>query len=530
MSVHFDGDAVSQADRDFLASLADHPLTRHPLYGTPCPPMPDFTQLRPEENREAIEQAAFAGAVDWLLVNFAYREGAFMGKGGVVSLVDGEVFTFADLRGRMAPWEIMEVGPRGGIKMRSPATDWRSSTARLSIRREETRPDKPRPTFVEDGYSIFNRYRPPVHPIAGGDLTAFDSFFARLVPDDAERAWLRHWLAHKARRPWVPMVGVIMMAAEFGTGRGTLFDILELVFGEDYVVPVAFGELTGTSSGARFNARLADALFAVVNEAVAEDGHQQSQRRLHYDALKNAVDPSPTARQRFEQKGQHVYSQRSARSTIIATNHRDVVKLPRDDRRFEVITCGSRMTPEQTTEIRAWMAIPENIGALHRALLTTPAAPLEVFDPFDQPPPFAGRLEMIEMAKSRMEDAFEETIKVLEGFALFTMTQAQRLVGYHGSYASGDWSNLAMHTIAKNAFRLRKARVRHRNRKEIIYACTEAERQRWISADKAMIVAALERTEAHVVRVVNTGHTDPLAQLRDHTVTTQNPPDEENDD
>ena len=127
-----------------------------------------------------------------------------------------------------------------------------------------------------------------------------------------------------------------MVAEEFGTGRGTLFDILELLFGKDYVVPCAFGELTGTSAASRFNARLADALFAVVNEAVAEDGHQQTQRRLHYDALKNVVDPSPTARRRFEAKGQHAYAQTSAASTIIATNHRDVVKLPRDDRRFEV--------------------------------------------------------------------------------------------------------------------------------------------------------------------------------------------------
>ena len=73
------------------------------------------------------------------------------------------------------------------------------------------------------------------------------------------------------------MVAVIMVAEEFGSGRGTLFDILELLFGKDYVVPCSFGELTGKASGsARFNARLADALFVVVNEAVDEDGHQQS--------------------------------------------------------------------------------------------------------------------------------------------------------------------------------------------------------------------------------------------------------------
>ena len=78
-----------------------------------------------------------------------------------------------------------------------------------------------------------------------------------------------------------------------------------------------------------------------------------------------------------------------------------MVKLPWDDRRFSVITCGAKMTAAQTAEIRAWMAVPENIGALHRALLATPAAPLEEFDPFGTPPPFAGRLEMIGMGETR---------------------------------------------------------------------------------------------------------------------------------
>ena len=108
------------------------------------------------------------------------------------------------------------------------------------------------------------------------------------------------------------MVAVIMVAEEFGTGRGTLFDILELLFGEDYVVPCTFGELTGKSAGARFNDRLANALFALVNEADDEDGHLQARRRMTYEALKNAIEPSPTARRRFEKKGQDAYAQRSA--------------------------------------------------------------------------------------------------------------------------------------------------------------------------------------------------------------------------
>jgi hypothetical protein len=48
------------------------------------------------------------------------------------------------------------------------------------------------------------------------------------------------------------------------------------VFGEGYVVPCEFGELTGKSPAARFNDRLANALIATVNEADDDDGHLQT--------------------------------------------------------------------------------------------------------------------------------------------------------------------------------------------------------------------------------------------------------------
>jgi Family of unknown function (DUF5906) len=313
---------------------------------------------------------------------------------------------------------------------------------------------------------------------------------------------------------------VIMVAEKFGSGRGTLFDILELVFGEDYVVPCEFGELTGKSPTARFNDRLANALIATVNEADDEDGHQQARRRLTYEALKNAIEPSPTARRRFEKKGHDAYAQRSARSTIIATQHRDVVKLPRDDRRICVITCGEEMTAAETTDIRAWMAIPENVGALHRALLETPAVPLDVFNPFGRPPLFAGRLEMIGMGETRLEDAYGAAVEALEGFPLFTMTQAQRLIGYFGDYKTGEWTNMARHVVAKNAYRLRERsepnnRIEYGSRREIIYARTKADQRSWHPADTKMIIKQLNMAEAMIVRLINTGLTDLEARLEE---------------
>jgi hypothetical protein len=529
----FDGAAISRADQEFLASLDAHPLRQNPWYGTPCPLPPDFGSFDPNDVAQTEARLAFfADVVTWMLANYAYREGAFLGKTpSAISLADGEIVSLGELKGRMAPWALLHSGPRGALKVRSPVEDWMLARNRRSIRREEMRPDQPRPTFREDGYEIFNRYRPPLHPATGGSLAAFRTYFAGLIPDEEERTWMWHWLAHKARRPWIPMVAVIMVAEEFGSGRGTLFDILELVFGKDYVAPCSFGELTGKAAGARFNARLADALFVVVNEAVDEDGHQQSQRRTTYDALKNAIEPSPTARRRFEQKHQHVSAQRAAMSGIIATQHTDVVKLPWDDRRFSVITCGAKMTVADTDEIRAWMAVPENIGALHRELLAAPAAAIEDFDPFGTPPPFAGRLEMIGLGKTEVEDAYEAAMAALEGCALFTRTQAVRLISYFvGDSSGGGNQDRVKHTITKRAKRLRDRgepydRFFYRNRQDILYACTTGERRRWRVADRELVVAALDRTEARIARVVSAHLDDQLRATRN----SPSPPPKEED-
>jgi hypothetical protein len=80
---------------------------------------------------------------------------------------------------------------------------------------------------------------------------------------------------------------------------------------------------------------------------------------------------------------------------------------------------------------------------------------------------------MIGMGETRLEDAFGEAMAALEGVPLFTMTQAQRLIGFFGDFKTGDWSDKARHTVAKNAYRLRERsepnnRITFRKRKEIV--------------------------------------------------------------
>jgi hypothetical protein len=97
------------------------------------------------------------------------------------------------------------------------------------------------------------------------------------------------------------------------------------------------------------------------------------------------------------------------------------------------------------------------------------------------------------------------------------MTQMQRLIAYFGDFRTGDWSDKARHAVAKNAYRLRERsepdnRIRYRERQEIIYACTSADRQRWHEADTGLIIRQLDMTEEWVIQVVNTKR-DALANL-----------------
>ena len=145
-------------------------------------------------------------------------------------------------------------------------------------------------------------------------------------------------------------------------------------------------------------------------------------------------------------------------------------------------------------------------------LLALPAVPLDVFDPFGVPPPFAGRLEMIGMGATRLEDAYEATIDALAGCRLFTMTQAKRLIGYFGDYASGDWTDKVLHIIAKQGYRVYgRARFRYRGRRESVYALTAAERRKWLPANKELVPAVLEQTEKRVAEVFS----DKDSNLRD---------------
>jgi hypothetical protein len=97
------------------------------------------------------------------------------------------------------------------------------------------------------------------------------------------------------------------------------------------------------------------------------------------------------------------------------------------------------------------------------------------------------------------------------------MTQMQRLIAYFGDFRTGDWSDKARHTVAKNAYRLRERnephnRIEYRKRREIVYARTKADQRRWHEVDTALISRQLDMVEERATQVIN-AERDVLADL-----------------
>ena len=227
-----------------------------------------------------------------------------MGKAGAISLVDGEIISLADLRGRMAPWALLHAGPRGAIKTRSPVDDWMSCPGPPV---GPARGNAPRPAAAD-----LRRRRLCQSSTATGRRrtrrkAAISSRSRPISPVSfpTTRSGPGCGTGSRTRRAGrgYPMVAVIMVAEKFGSGRGTLFDILDLVFGNDSCRAVRVRRTDGKSAGGAVQrpARRRPVRLSSTRRST-KTGDQQNQRRTTYDALKNAIEPSPTARRRFERR------------------------------------------------------------------------------------------------------------------------------------------------------------------------------------------------------------------------------------
>lgn len=310
----------------------------------------------------------------------------------------------------MMPNRTEEVGPRGGRVFISPVDLWAASPQRQTVAGIRLRPDMPRPLFDEHGKKWINAYTPPAHDKREGGVT-FPGwrFLENLLPKDSEREWFLRWLSYKLRNPHIPGPAVIMLAEDFGTGRGTLGVLIGKLFGERYIRTLPFAAFTGRTSQSQYNEWSVGALVVMVNESSESEGSAYQTKHNTYEHLKELIDPRPMVREIFV-KTRSNYRAVSPASYIIATNNEDAIPLPADDRRFAVLTNGRPQDQDYWNEINAWMSREENVAAFYHELMQIDTS---AYSPFDLPPKTSGKRAMAEAARSDLDRSIDVAISSL---------------------------------------------------------------------------------------------------------------------
>lgn len=281
--------------------------------------------------------------VDALLAEYAYMPSE---QRCVVPLSTGVsgAMSVGNFRMLMQPHAVTVRGPRGGEQVINPATLWASDARRVDVAGYRFRPDVTSNVATVDGQLYVNTYRAPEDVALGAAdaaaaVAAFEALLRHLLPVDAERDWLRMWLAAKVQRPWSINCGVLLVAEIQGTGRGTLFSMVRAALGDRNVSPVSSVELMGGGGQAQYNEWLADSLMVTCDEVIAGDdggGAMAWKRRESYERLKTYVDPQRRAVP-IRRKGISNYAAEVFASFLLATNHINALPITADDRRFAVL-------------------------------------------------------------------------------------------------------------------------------------------------------------------------------------------------
>ena len=359
-------------------------------------------------------------------------------------------YTPQAFRTSLASFHHTETGKRGG-----EVTTWlfdalNMNSALIKAECAEMRPDMPRPLFEEDGQLIINTFQPMRHDNLNGSAALGHQFMEVLLPDPDERHYLKQWLRHKWEHPEEPGVGIIMVAQNtFGSGRGTLFEIVTRMFGQRYVQAIDFKTLTGKTSQSQYNEWLADSLIITVNEAAdIGNGSKWQGKADAYEHIKSIVDPSsrrvPIVRKTLRNSQGTSYA-----SVMVATNHNDMMVIPKNDRRLAVLRNGNGAPDAFWVAVRAWLKQQPNISAFLADILETD---MEGFSAHAAPPMTLSKIDMVESTESDLDRA---TMDILNSLTAPLLTREQfmmRLEDYareHNPDFPEGWPRIA-ETVFKN--------------------------------------------------------------------------------
>lgn len=275
----------------------------------------------------------------------------------------------------------------------------------------QLRPDHPREVMLHQGKRVvFNTYREPQHPDRGGEIELFIQFLTHLIPSRAERELFLDWLALKVINPSWRMHGFVMVTKEFGTGRGTLFQIVEKLFGMEYVKSMDYDDLIGHTSQSTYNDYFADSLIVTVGEVFEKTEHKSDweARKIAYERLKSICEPIARPMHIKRKYGRNSTEMVYA-SLLVSSNHDDALAIEPGDRRLIVIdNTTTRLVdvPQLDNWIHRWHEDPANLGRLYRWLGQRAIDGVR-YDPFGAPPDTAAKRRMVDAGQSDLDHLFD---------------------------------------------------------------------------------------------------------------------------
>lgn len=319
-----------------------------------------------------------------------------------------------NFRNLLAPYYTVEIGPKKGETLHYMADHWLRDKDRQEVRLALMRPDKAYPLFEDKGDKYFNTYRDLELPTHGQAALGFD-LLEKLLPIHAERHYFTQWLSFKVQYPDTRGPGIMMVANDsYGTGRGTLVELITKMFAPGLVREIDFETLAGRGTQGQYNEWLADAVIVAVNEAQEVTGSAWRSRTNLYEHLKEVIDPGKHSVY-VKRKGLKNYMGRTSASLLIMTNHADSVAIPKGDRRIAVLENGQKQSQEYWNRFRSWMNEDANVGAFVEQLKKYP---LEGYHPFAPPPLTHAKADMIDASTSALDQAVNHVLGEMTGSLL----------------------------------------------------------------------------------------------------------------
>jgi hypothetical protein len=258
---------------------------------------------------------------------------------------------------------------------------------------------------AREGLVYGNRWRDARPNVTGGDVGMWLAHAERMIPDDAERAYVLDVMAYKIQHPNRKINHAVLHGGNPGSGKDTLWAPFFWAVGGDSLANVK--KLDNKDLSTAWGYHL-ECEVLIINELRQPEA---SDRR----ALENSLKPVIAAPPEFltiQRKGLAPYESVNRLQVVAFSNERMAITIPSNDRRWFVIWSDAVcMDPAASARIWAWY----RAGGLASVSAWLHQRDVSAFNPGAAPPMTEAKAIMVESGMSGAESFLVEMMRARVG-------------------------------------------------------------------------------------------------------------------